>query len=198
MKRWIPATCVALLCGAAFGQTCDKSQSCGKQTAAAVSLVKADTDGGAQSDCPHAKTSVVAVSETKSCCAEGQSTAAAIIAVAATKDAGCSADKSTCTKSTAAITKVAATDAKTCSQTSTCSQGAGTVTTVAGPVNKACPMSGKPISDASLVKYNGKTIGFCGEGCAKNFDGATADQQKKLYTTILASQPKRDVDLIED
>ncbi len=268
MKRWIPATCVALLCGAAFGQACEKPQSCGEKTAAAVSLVKADTDCAAKaSHCDakakhtQAKASVIAASQTKakSCHSEGQSTAAAIIAASATKDTGCSADKSTCTKSTAAltkvsatdakacsqadtctksttvITKVAATDAKACSQTSTCSEAAAyqtiaasfqvakkqekadcagcedgsgecckdktSVTTASytdGPINKTCPMSGKPISDAALVKYNGKTIGFCGEGCATNFNGATAKQQEKVYNTILASQPKRDVVLIED
>jgi hypothetical protein len=36
-------------------------------------------------------------------------------------------------------------------------------------INKFCPRSGKPISEDSLVKYQGVVVGFCNPGCRDDF-----------------------------
>lgn len=46
------------------------------------------------------------------------------------------------------------------------------------PVNANCPIMGHPIAaDGGSTTWNGKTIGFCCEGCAPKFD-ALSDEEK--------------------
>lgn len=40
-------------------------------------------------------------------------------------------------------------------------------------INDNCPWSGKPVSDDSLTRYRGQTVGFCNPGCRDKFDAAT-------------------------
>jgi len=50
-----------------------------------------------------------------------------------------------------------------------------------GMMNDACPMSGKKLSaDCPKSTYDGKSVGFCGNGCKAHFDGMN-DAEKKAY-----------------
>ncbi len=40
-------------------------------------------------------------------------------------------------------------------------------------VNDVCPWSGDPVSADSLIRYQGKVVGFCNPGCRDKFDTAT-------------------------
>ncbi|MBK7406163.1 MAG: glutathione S-transferase [Phycisphaerales bacterium] len=44
--------------------------------------------------------------------------------------------------------------------------------------NTTCPISGEPVSaDIKTVSFQGKTVGFCCNGCAAKFNALT-DEQK--------------------
>ncbi|MBI1315160.1 hypothetical protein GC176_28035 [bacterium] len=50
--------------------------------------------------------------------------------------------------------------------------------TASAPVNKNCPIMGHEISaDGGTTTWNGKTIGFCCEGCAPKFDALSDDEK---------------------
>ena len=44
-----------------------------------------------------------------------------------------------------------------------------TTQTSTGIVNKTCPVGGDDVDPAVTTVYDGKTIGFCCEGCVKKF-----------------------------
>ncbi len=297
MKRWISATCVAMLCGAAFGQTCEKSQSC-EEKAAAVSLVKGESDCASARSAPKAnwlsvafhranaapsegvfvkvseksscdeakscsegaKASVIAASQAKdggSCCASGQGVATAIVAAAGSAQscdkakAGCSetgvaviaastteaqtcsskascsetgaviatvasdektcsskascsetggaviatvasdektcSSKASCSETGGAVIATVASDEKTCSSKASCSETGATIATVAGPANKTCPISGRPAVQTAVASYKGKEIAFCNSMCANYFDKADESKKEAVYQTVAAS-----------
>ena len=39
-------------------------------------------------------------------------------------------------------------------------------------INEICPWSGKPVQADSLIKYDGKVVGFCNPGCRDKFEAA--------------------------
>ncbi len=43
---------------------------------------------------------------------------------------------------------------------------------LADAINDVCPWSGKPISADSLMRYNGRVVGFCNPGCRDKFEKA--------------------------
>lgn len=47
-------------------------------------------------------------------------------------------------------------------------------------MNTTCPYSGESVDPAITSNYNGKTIGFCCNGCKAKFDGASAEKKKAM------------------
>ena len=41
-------------------------------------------------------------------------------------------------------------------------------------VNTHCPWSGEPVSADSLMRYQGRTVGFCNPGCRDKFEEAVS------------------------
>jgi len=37
-------------------------------------------------------------------------------------------------------------------------------------INETCPWSGKPVSEDSLMLYQGHVVGFCNPGCQEKFE----------------------------
>lgn len=50
----------------------------------------------------------------------------------------------------------------------------------AKPINSACPVSGAPIKDGFVSTFQGKTVGFCCNGCKGKFDAEPAKFAGKL------------------
>ena len=54
------------------------------------------------------------------------------------------------------------------------SETPGSALRVEDCVNDVCPWSGKPVSDDSLTRYQGQTVGFCNPGCRDKFEKAVS------------------------
>eukprot|EP01026_Neomeris_dumetosa_P061021 TRINITY_DN57578_c3_g1_i1.p3 TRINITY_DN57578_c3_g1~~TRINITY_DN57578_c3_g1_i1.p3 ORF type:complete len:128 (+),score=16.52 TRINITY_DN57578_c3_g1_i1:59-442(+) len=121
MKRWITATCVGLLCGAAYAQ-CDKAAKAEcSEAATAVTLVKAESECASASTKPTSNWLSVAFHRAKAVkaddCSKSCPESAKVVTASQTKDASC------CPMQNAAAAIVAAA-AKTddCSAKSSCSE----------------------------------------------------------------------------
>jgi hypothetical protein len=90
------------------------------------------------------------------------------------------------TKIGAALLLVAAVGLTGCSSTSSTKTTDTKKTGSMGvmPVNKTCPMSGEAVNgSSSTINYQGKTVGFCCDGCAGKFQKLSdADKAAKLAT----------------
>ena len=51
-------------------------------------------------------------------------------------------------------------------------------------INKVCPIMGKPVNRSINSEYDGKTIGFCCQGCKDTFDKSSDAEKKKTIDKI--------------
>ena len=54
-------------------------------------------------------------------------------------------------------------------------------------LNRFCPRSGEPVSDDSLTRYRGRTVGFCNPGCRDDFDngGPRAAEDRRYFDVLI-------------
>ena len=54
-------------------------------------------------------------------------------------------------------------------------------------LNRFCPRSGEPVSDDSLTRYRGRTVGFCNPGCRDDFDngGPRATEDRRYFDVLI-------------
>ncbi|MEZ5463698.1 MAG: GNAT family N-acetyltransferase [Lysobacteraceae bacterium] len=54
-------------------------------------------------------------------------------------------------------------------------------------LNRFCPRSGEPVSDDSLTRHRGRTVGFCNPGCRDDFDngGPRAVEDRRYFDVLI-------------
>ena len=54
-------------------------------------------------------------------------------------------------------------------------------------LNRFCPRSGEPVSNDSLTRYRGRTVGFCNPGCRDDFDngGPRALEDRRYFDVVI-------------